>query len=80
MQYCFKEIAMPNHSDQLSLATTTSGLVGGLFKAIADHASATTVSLAGAVDVAVYAFVSASVGYGVKLNLDRFLGRKNPQR
>jgi len=71
---------MPNHSDQLSLATTTSGLVGGLFKAVADHAAATTVSLAGVVDVAIYAFVSASVGYGVKLTLDRFLGRKYPKR
>lgn len=71
---------MPNHSDHLSLTTTTSGLIGGLFKAVADHASATTVSIAGAVDVAIYAFVSASVGYGVKLTLDRFLGRKNPKR
>lgn len=71
---------MPHNKDSLSIATTASGLLGGLFKAAADQASATTVSLAGAVDVAIYAFVSASVGYGVKLTLDRFLVRKNQKR
>ena len=71
---------MPNNEHGLSIATTASGLFGGLFKAAADHASATTVSVAGALDVAIYALVSASVGYGVKLTLDRFLGRKNPKR
>jgi|TARA_B110001452_G_scaffold251162_1_gene239957 hypothetical protein len=71
---------MPDQSHGLSLATTTSGLFGGLLKAIADHASATNITLAGAIDVAAYAIISASVGYGVKLTLDRFLGRKSPKR
>lgn len=71
---------MPHESHGLSLATTASGLVGGLFKAVTDHASATTVTLAGAIDVAFYAIVSASVGYGVKLTLDRLVGRKRQKR
>jgi hypothetical protein len=71
---------MPHESHGLSLATTASGLVGGLFKAVTDHASATTVTVAGAIDVAFYAIVSASVGYGVKLTLDRLVARKRQKR
>ena len=76
----FRFVIMPHESHGLSLATTASGLVGGLFKAISGHVPFATVSVAGAMDVAFYAIVSASVGYGVKLSLDHLSRRKRQKR
>lgn len=71
---------MPDHSNGLSIATTTSGLIGGLLKAFTDHMSASSISLAGAVEVAVYATISASVGYGVKRTLDSWVKKSSSKR
>lgn len=55
------------HDHSLSLATTASGMVGGVGRAIAEQHSLTSISLHGVIDVAFYAVVSASVGYCVKV-------------
>ena len=58
------------HDHSLSLATTASGMVGGVGRAIAEQHSLSSISLHGVVDVAFYAVVSASVGYCVKVAWD----------
>ena len=58
------------HDHSLSLATTASGMVGGVGRAIAEQHSLSSISLHGVIDVAFYAVVSASVGYCVKVAWD----------
>lgn len=71
---------MPNHIS-LSLATTASGILGGVSRAVTEQVPLTTITLSGVVDVAAYAVVSASVGYCVKVVMDlahkRFSKGKN---
>jgi hypothetical protein len=54
------------HDLSLSLASTASGMVEGVGRAIAEQHFLSSISLHGVVDVAFYALVSASVGYCVK--------------
>jgi len=63
------------HDHSLSLATTASGMVGGVSRAIAEQHSLTSISLPGVIDVAFYAVVSASVGYCVKVAWDTLFKR-----
>lgn len=58
------------HSHSLSFATTASGMLGGLSRAMSEQISLTTITFPGVIDVAVYAVVSASVGYCVKVTMD----------
>jgi hypothetical protein len=58
------------HDNSLSIATTASGMVGGVSRALAEQQTLLSISLHGVVDVAFYAVVSASVGYCVKVALD----------
>lgn len=71
---------MPNHIS-LSLATTASGILGGVSRAVTEQVPLSTITLTGVVDVAAYAVVSASVGYCVKVVMDmahkRFSKSKN---
>jgi hypothetical protein len=60
---------MPNHIS-LSLATTASGILGGVSRAVTEQVPLSTITLTGVVDVAAYAVVSASVGYCVKVVMD----------
>jgi hypothetical protein len=60
------------HDNSLSIATTASGMVGGVSRALAEQQTLSSISLHGVVDVAFYAVVSASVGYCVKVALDSF--------
>ena len=57
-------------SPGLSIVATTSGVVGGVSRALSEKLSVTSISLHGVVDVAFYAVISASVGYCVKVSLD----------
>lgn len=63
------------HDYSLSLATTVSGMVGGVARVLSEPDSLSSVSLTGVVDVAFYAVVSASVGYCVKVVWDYFFQR-----
>lgn len=58
------------HNPGLSIVATTSGLLGGVSRALTEQISTSSISLSGVVDVAFYAVVSASVGYCVKIALD----------
>jgi hypothetical protein len=58
------------HDHSLSIATTASGMVGGVSRALAEQQTLSSISLHGIVDVAFYAVVSASVGYCVKVAWD----------
>ena len=53
-----------------SIVATTSGIFGGLSKAILLKVVITTISLQTIFEVAIYASVSAIVGYGIKLIID----------
>jgi hypothetical protein len=58
------------HDHSLSIATTASGMVGGVSRALAEQQTLSSISFHGVVDVAFYAVVSASVGYCVKVAWD----------
>ena len=58
-------------NDQNSVITTASGICGGLGKAISSNVVLADITLGGIVEVAVYAAISAVVGYGVKVLIDR---------
>jgi hypothetical protein len=63
------------HDHSLALATATSGMIGGVTRAVAEEMTLSTISLQGFLDVVFYATVSASVGYGVKQLWDRLVAR-----
>ena len=54
-----------------SVIATTSAVCGGLGKALTAHMVLLNISFHGILEVAVYASVSALVGYGVKKGIDR---------
>ncbi|MFH0895395.1 MAG: hypothetical protein V2A54_13245 [Bacteroidota bacterium] len=56
-------------NEQNSIVTTASGVFGGVGRAVS--ANLTGVSLDGMLEVAIYAAISAIVGYGVKLGIDK---------
>lgn len=58
------------HDHSLSMATTVSGMAGGLTRALSEEMTLSAISLHGVIDVSFYAVISASVGYGVKLAWD----------
>lgn len=58
------------HSHSLLFTTTASGMLGGLSRAMSEQVSLATITFLGINDVAVYAVVSASVGYCVKVAMD----------
>ncbi len=55
-----------------SIITTTSGVCGGLSKALTSHLILYNITLQGIIEVAFYAAISALVGYGVKKSIDHF--------
>ena len=57
-------------SEQNSIITTVSGVFGGVGKAITSLQILTSITLQGISEVALYAAVSAIVGYGVKVLID----------
>ncbi|HCS20161.1 MAG TPA: hypothetical protein DIW47_06300 [Bacteroidetes bacterium] len=68
------------HDHSLSIATTVSGMAGGVIRAISEQLAASTISLAGVIDVAFYAVVSASVGYCAKVLLDTYFKPKDGRK
>ena len=56
-----------------SLVATTSGICGGVGKAISAKLILANITLTGVIDVAFYAAISAMVGYGVKKVIDKIL-------
>jgi hypothetical protein len=70
---------MPHNEYSLSITTTASGVAGGIARAVSEQVTQTSISIHGIIDVAFYALVSATVGYSIKLILDRILGRKRRQ-
>jgi hypothetical protein len=68
------------HDHSLALATATSGMIGGVTRAVAEEMTLSTISLQGFLDVVFYATVSASVGYGVKRLWDRVVARRKAQQ
>ncbi len=70
---------LPDHDQSLLLLTTAGGLLGGLGRAINHQLQqplvAGAISWGGIVDVAFYALISGSVGYGVKFGWDMLAER-----
>ena len=64
------------HDHSLALATATSGMIGGVTRAVAEEMTLSTISMQGFLDVVFYATVSASVGYGVKRLWDAVTERR----
>jgi hypothetical protein len=63
-----------------SFFVTTSGLCGGLGKALTSHLILNNITIHGTIEVAFYAAVSAMVGYGVKKSFDWIIKRtKRPK-
>jgi len=58
------------YNPSLSLATTASGMLGGVSRAVTEQVPLSSITLSSVIDVIVYAVVSASVGYCVKMALD----------
>ncbi|MBN1968523.1 MAG: hypothetical protein JW870_04070 [Candidatus Delongbacteria bacterium] len=56
-----------------SLVATTSGICGGVGKAISANLILANITFTGIIDVAFYAAISAMVGYGVKKAIDRVI-------
>ena len=54
-----------------SLVATTSGICGGVGKAISAKLILANITFTGMIDVAFYAAISAMVGYGVKKAIDK---------
>jgi hypothetical protein len=65
---------LPDHDQSLLLLTTVGGLLGGLSRAFNHQLQQPllpgAISWSGIVDVAFYALISGSVGYGVKFGWD----------
>jgi hypothetical protein len=55
---------------QNSIVSTASGIFGGVGKALLSQHTLASITLRGVADVAVYAAISALVGYGVKMFVD----------
>ena len=53
-----------------SLVATSSGMIGGVSKAITSKFTLSTITFSQVTEVAVYAAISAFVGYLVKLGVD----------
>ena len=68
------------HDHSLALATATSGMIGGVTRAVAEEMTLSTISLQGFLDVVFYATVSASGGYGVKRLWDRVVARRKARQ
>ena len=68
------------HDHSLALATATSGMIGGVTRAVTEEMTLSTISLQGFFDVVFYATVSASVGYGVKRLWDSLVARRKAAR
>ena len=56
-----------------SIIATTSGICGGVGKAISAKLILANITFTGIIDVAFYAAISAMVGYGVKKAIDKAL-------
>jgi len=54
-----------------SIIATTSAVCGGVGKALSAHMVLLNISFQGITEVAIYAAVSALVGYGVKKGIDK---------
>lgn len=54
-----------------TLFTVTSGVIGGISKALMSGFTMIRISMESLFEVAIYAFVSATVGYGVKFFYDK---------
>lgn len=62
------QVMPQNHIN--SFVAATSGLCGGLGKALTAHLVITNITFQGIIEVAFYAAISALVGYGVKKGID----------
>ena len=70
---------MPLQSIHNSIITTSSGVIGGVAKAINSGFILCHISLPQVIDVAFYAALSAFIGYSIKLGFDElrsFIKRK----
>ncbi|MBT3300901.1 MAG: hypothetical protein HOD63_01355 [Bacteroidetes bacterium] len=65
---------MPLHSFQTSVITTSSGVIGGVTKAINSGFTLCSISIPHIIDVAFYAALSAFIGYSIKLGFDELRG------
>jgi hypothetical protein len=63
-----------------SVVATTSGLCGGLGKALTAHLVLDNITFQGILEVAFYAAISALVGYGVKVSIDKLRKLYNRKR
>lgn len=58
-----------------SIVATTSGLCGGLGKALTAHLVLTNITFQGIIEVSFYAAISALAGYGAKKGIDCLANR-----
>lgn len=63
-----------------AFVSTTSGVCGGIGKAVTGNILLNAITFQSLLEVSVYAAVSALVGYGVKLCIDVFRNSKNHNR
>ena len=61
---------MPLQQISNSLITTSSGIIGGVTKAVTSGFILCNISLQQVIDVAFYAAISAITGYSIKLGFD----------
>ena len=61
---------MPFQSLSNSVVTTSSGIIGGVAKAVNSGFTMCSISIPHVLDVAFYAAISAIIGYSIKLGFD----------
>ena len=62
---------MPFQQLSNSIVATSSGMIGGLTKAYTSGFQLCSINVAHVIEVSFYAAISALVGYGVKLSVDK---------
>jgi hypothetical protein len=65
---------MPLQSIHNSIIATSSGIIGGVAKAINAGFALCSISIPHIIDVAFYAALSAFIGYSIKLGFDELRG------
>ena len=73
------QASMPQ-SQLNSLVVTSSGIFGGLTKALSANIVLLNITFQGILQVGFYAAISALVGYGVKAGIDQFINYINKRR
>ena len=63
-----------------AFVSTTSGVCGGIGKAVTGNILLSTITFQSIGEVSLYALISAVIGYGVKITIDSIVKPKKPNR